>query len=258
MVTNTESYDSSEEAYQFYKNIYNNELTLSKKNYIWKNEISISGDIVFNFNETKSKYFESIIKNDEFASDDKKEYCKQFLKILFEFHDKTVLNISAYPKEGGLNNIKQNLGNDRLDVFISALNFYYQGIDSFILDSGFKKMVYNNRKILKTFLDSFDKKNSTKSLCNIIFFLYQVNDENLINNLIGNGTKHLSSIDSILEYCSLAVRFWRNRAENICKDNDRFYKEEILKKNIADKIKMLDAKLKEINDKYTQSNNLCE
>lgn len=236
-------YDSSDKAFKFYGNIYNYKLQPDKTLFIKNENVSISGDIVFNFNTEKMNYYCSVIDSDNSTDKNTKKYCKEILEILSKYYDNNILNISAYPKTGGLNNIKQNLGNDRLDVFVSALFLYYQGIDSFILSSGSKNLRFYNREILKTFLNEFSCESAEKSLYKIMNFLYQISDPKLIDDLKDNGMKHFYSTESILQYCSLVIRFWKNRAENICKDEDRFLNEDLLKSDIDEKISALNDEL---------------
>lgn len=238
--------DNSEDAKNFYIIIYDYELYPGNVIKIDNKEIPISGDIIFNFNETKISYFNSIIKSDSSANENK-EKCKDLLNELSELYN-NILNITAYPVTGGLNNIKQNIGNDRFDSFVSALYLYYQGYDSLILDSGSKNMSFSNRKLLQKFLDKYKGKNAEQSLINIMNFLYQIDNEKLIidnkeliidnkeliKELINNGKKALTTTDDIINYCSLAINFWLSRAGKICEDEDRFYNERQLKNNIKE------------------------
>ena len=228
------NYDSSNIAINLYDHIYENDLLPGRNLSINGYEIEISGDIIFNFNSNKIEYFKNAFKSLKL---DGNEY-NLLLDLLkgFEKNYENILNISAYPKTGGLNNIKQNLGNDRFDVFVSALFLYYNKKNSFILSSGSKNMNFENRQILKNFLDYFNKGSAKESLYNLMNYLYQVNDSDLIENLINNGMHHFDSVKSILDYFSLAIRFWENRAECIEKD-DRFNapndeKTKIIKKEI--------------------------
>lgn len=222
--------DNSDDAKKFYIIIYDYELYPRNVIKIDNKEIPISGDFIFNFNKTKISYFNSIIKSDSSANENK-EKCKDLLNKLSELY-KNILNITAYPVTGGLNNIKQNIGNDRFDSFVSALYLYYQGYDSLILDSGSKNMFFSNRKLLQKFLDKYKGKNAEQSLINIMNFLYQIDNEELIKELINNGKKALTATDDIINYCSLAIKFWLSRAGKICEDEDRFYKERQVKNNI--------------------------
>lgn len=222
--------DNSVDAKKFYIMIYDCELLPWGVIEIDNEETPISGDFIFNFNETKISYFNSIIESDSSANENKKK-CKALLNKLSKLYN-NVLNMTAYPVTGGLNNIKQNIGNDRFDSFVSALYLYYQGYDSLILDSGSINMCFPNRKLLQKFLDKYKGENAEQSLINIMNFLYQIDNEELIKELINNGKKALTTTDDIINYCSLAINFWLSRAGKICEDEDRFYKERQLKNNI--------------------------
>lgn len=224
--------DNSVDAKKFYIMIYDYELLPWGVIEIDNEETPISGDFIFNFNETKISYFNSIIESDSSANENKKKQCKVLLKQLSELYN-SILNITAYPVTGGLNNIKQNIGNDRFDSFVSVLYLYYQGYDSLILDSGSINMCFPNRKLLQKFLDKYKGENAEQSLIKIMNFLYQIDNKKLIKELRKNGKKTLTTTDDIINYCSLAIKFWLSRAKSICDDKDkRFCKERQLKNNI--------------------------
>lgn len=223
--------DNSDDAIKFYIIIYDYELYPRNVIKIDNKEIPISGDLIFNFNETKISYFNSIIESNSSDNENKKK-CKDLLNELSVL-SKNILNMTAYPVTGGLNNIKQNIGNDRFDSFVSALYLYYQGYDSLILDSGSINMCFPNRKLLQKFLDKYKGENAEQSLINIMNFLYQIDNKKLIKELRKNGKKALTTTDDIINYCSLAIKFWLSRAKSICDDKDkRFCKERQLKNNI--------------------------
>ena len=222
--------DNSEDAKKFYIMIYDYELLPWGVIEIDNEETPISGDLIFNFNKTKISYFNSIIESDLSANENKKK-CNDLLNELSVLSE-NILNMTAYPVTGGLNNIKQNIGNDRFDSFVSALYLYYQGYDSLILDSGSINMCFPNRKLLQKFLDKYKGENAEQSLIKIMNFLYQIDDKELIKELINNGKKALTTTDDIINYCSLAIEFWLSRAKSICEDEDRFYNERQLKNNI--------------------------
>lgn len=240
--------DNSVDAKKFYIMIYDYELLPWGVIEIDNEETPISGDFIFNFNETKISYFNSIIESDSSANENKKKQCKVLLKQLSELYN-SILNITAYPVTGGLNNIKQNIGNDRFDSFVSALYLYYQGYDSLILDSGSKKMFFPNRKLLQKFLDKYKGENAEQSLIKIMNFLYQIDNKKLIKELRKNGKKALTTTDDIINYCSLAIEFWLSRAKSICEDEDRFYNERQLKNNIKDFCDTLKERLEDYTPK---------
>ena len=97
--------DNSEDAIKFYIIIYVYELLPCGEIKIDNEETPISGDFIFNFNETKISYFNSIIESDSSANENKKK-CEDLLNELSKLY-KNILNITAYPVTGGLNNIKK-------------------------------------------------------------------------------------------------------------------------------------------------------
>lgn len=116
------------------------------------------------------------------------------------------MNINILPKTGGLNNIKQSLGNDRFDTFAYFMNQYYEGIKVPIINAGAPNMCIENRLELQNFLDSYN--------CASDFFadIYGV-DETFVNELIESGKSLIINREDYCNYMKLACKYWESRLE---------------------------------------------
>ncbi len=113
-------------------------------------------------------------------------------------------NISIMPQNGALNLAKKMLGNDRLDVFIWALNEYYENGNGLILNCSSNEYLPS----LKLFLGLFSGVND---YCRC---MYQI-DEDLVQRLVVSGTKPLDCVSRAKEYMDLAEEFWAQRDKYI-------------------------------------------
>ena len=103
----------------------------------------------------KLKYWFDIIDNDRNCNKETKDSVRDNLLFLHEI-TYTPDNISIMPVSGGMNNIKEKLGFDRIDTFLYCLQQYYKGVDSIFLNHGHQKMPYTSyRNNLKNYLDGF-------------------------------------------------------------------------------------------------------
>lgn len=218
--TKVEEYDTSERIWTLQKKVYGDTLEKGDTSFLklYKNKIEISGDVDFNFNYSKYKYFLNIIKS---TSEDSATYTrlKGMLEKCYEFHH-TPENVSLIPKTGKLNNTKQRIGNDRFDTFIWGLSKFYNDEKALILNDG--SCEYDNRKILNCFLDEF---NDIKTYCKKI---YHISDEHLLGDLIDNGDKDIDSCAGVYKYMELAVRYWIEKAEYFCTSNNKSVKSNYL------------------------------
>lgn len=217
----TGEYDRSEAAFKLYKEVYGEKLVVGDKSNGQfkfdkeKNEcIVIAGDIDFNFKMNKIKSFIDIIDNG--ISNMKYEEKSDLKNRILSMHEFTYHpdNISLMPVTGALNNIKQYLGNDRLDTFLLALKLYYEeGTTSFILSApGRANMpVIANKNNLKNFLDSFkDEEDKLQSIYKYCEQIYHI-DSKLVNDLCLSGKKPIDTPERVLEYIELACRFWEQK-----------------------------------------------
>ena len=118
------------------------------------------------------------------------------------------------PVTGGLNIIKQNLGNDRLDTFIYALSLYYDGNDSFIMSKNYR---IENLRILKDYLDSYkvtdengiiDSKASLYNYCNYIYHM----DKELVDAMCCLGKRMINTPEDVNEYLNLVKEYWDSKS----------------------------------------------
>lgn len=180
-----------------------------KQGMFW-NKFTLSGEIDFNFNDKKVKVFSKLLTNENV----------KLLKFCNAGHHK-LLNMSLLPATGKLNNLKghlfvENEGYinysrkfipeclDRQDTFISALNNYFIRKDELVLsESGINKEPLIN--YLNEFSDIFD-------YCDKVLL---IKDKSLINTLIENGAKPIKNETDVLNYINLAQKYWKEKEKNI-------------------------------------------
>lgn len=197
-------YDNTDEMWQLYM-LANNEIKKTSSGY-YLNDIELSGDTVFNFNSTKCKYYEEIIKSDQLYNNIEKEYFKDMLKECNKFHH-SPQNTSIIIKTGGLNNFKQGFANDRYDAFISEINTYFKGDDICILENGCtSNMSFSNRECLEKTLILINKNND--GLNEFVRIFYHLSDETFLNDLLKSGKKRIKNCKGLFRYMSLAFRYW--------------------------------------------------
>lgn len=191
--------DVDEVAWDFYLKYYGENLCQkNQSNFLFSHkgiEIYASGDVSFNIDFTKRKLYESIISEAEIS-----ESLKDSLSVMRY----SPMNISILPQTGGLNNIKQSLGNDRFDTFAYFMNQYYEGIKVPIINAGAPSMCIENRLELQDFLDSYN--------CASEFFadIYGI-DESFVNELIESGKYLIMNKKEYCAYIKLACKYWKSR-----------------------------------------------
>ena len=197
------SSDKDELAWGFYLKYYGESfLKNEKKKFIFSHgsrEIQVNGDVSFNIVPTsfdgKRRLYESIL-NETNVSD--------VLKDSLEDMRYSPMNINILPKTGGLNNIKQSLGNDRFDTFAYFMNQYYEGIKVPIINAGALNMCIVNRLELQDFLDSYNTAGE--------FFadIYGI-DETFVRELIESGKSLITNKKDYCNYMKLACKYWELR-----------------------------------------------
>lgn len=231
-----EEFDSSKLAYEIYNKIYCNLLTNirvknDKKRPYFKADINhngkqlvdmnYGGDRDFNFGSgfsysTFPKY-QNYIQNG--ISDDKVESIKMYynnLKICQLLY-RSGVNISIMPQTGALNIAKKQIGNDRLDTFIWALEQYYSSNVNLLMNAS----TYQNAKYLKEYLEQFD---GIEDYCSQIYHI----NSSLVEDMVESGKKAIDSPERVIEYMNLAYRFWTQKLkylESICYLNESIKQE---------------------------------
>lgn len=120
-------------------------------------------------------------------------------------------NFSLMPVLGGMNNKKGSL-RDRFDKFIYHVDKYYKTKDiEFLIWFGNikeeNKIKY--KKILEAFLDMFI---DAKDYCEKMYLI----DGDLVEALIQNGKYTIENkMDTRKEYCELAIKYWKQREEQM-------------------------------------------
>ncbi|MDR5658541.1 hypothetical protein RH915_03460 [Serpentinicella sp. ANB-PHB4] len=176
--------------------------------------ISVSGDIIFNFSGKDSKNgqgrydnFRKYIKKIE-DEEEKEEYLNK-LEICHRMHY-SIENCSLMVKQGKLQIAKQSIGNDRGDTFIWALDEYYKGKNELVLNHSTQE----NCLILKEALKCFEyKKSPSESIYQYCEMFYNIYDKELVDALIYSGSKAINSARRVQEYIELALAFWGMRSK---------------------------------------------
>lgn len=189
-------------------------------------EMNFSGETDFNFGKgfgyTRIYKYEKLIENAEISGTD---YSRDLLDVCKKLW-KSIANISLMPQTGNLQGTKKNIGNDRIDTFIYALNGYYTQTNNLLMNhTSFQNMIY-----LKSYLDLFD---SVEDYCDAI---YHINRE-LVDDLIISGGQAIDSVDRLNEHMELAIRFWGQKIEYLRNQDDR-------PDEISDAIQDIDSLLK--------------
>lgn len=174
-------------------------------------EFSISGDLIFNFNDKEKRnyykdFFDQIIKiNDKDVEKDymkKLEICKDCYKL-----ENTALMITT----GGLNNYKGRKGNDdRFDVFAYKMKLF--------MEKGIEIGQNKQKDILIKFLKSkYFIKNVEKNERIYLYFKdwYLIDDKKYVRRLIESGERRCKSSvpdeEDAKSYIDLALEYWEFR-----------------------------------------------
>ena len=163
-------------------------------------DIKLSGDVIFNFSDTRCNGYENSIEEDynvirQIEYKEKLEECKKM-------HD-SFENCALMISTGKLQQTKQHIGNDRGDVFVWALDEYYKGNNERVLEWAPK----DKARILREFLNYFQ---DVYKYCEVF---YNITDKGFIDRLIQSGSNALDSADKVENYIDLALKFWDERAE---------------------------------------------
>ena len=190
-------------------------------------DIKLSGDVIFNFSDTRCNGYENSIEEDynvirQIEYKEKLEECKKM-------HD-SFENCALMISTGKLQQTKQHIGNDRGDVFVWALDEYYKGNNERVLEWAPK----DKARILREFLNYF---HDVYKYCEVF---YNITDKGFIDRLIQSGSKALDSADKVENYIDLALKFWDERAEYMKKSYKRYINEN-LDKETNDKIENIIA-----------------
>ena len=171
-------------------------------------ELKFSGETDFNFSKKKIfGYGRSRYQHfREFLNEkDGREYDEAVrrLDICCKKHH-SYENISIMPQTGGMNLLKKGIGNDRLDVWVWCINKYYLQESNLL----YNFCSYEHMECLKAYLQCFD---NVYDYCAVIYKI----DEKLTHDLIVSGSKSIDSAERVLEYISLAERFWEQKRKYI-------------------------------------------
>ena len=208
-------HDSAESVWDFYYCRYG-EMLKDKKLTINGKEIDVHGEVDFNFGYQKVEDFKMIVDRDTKASAEMKNLANELLNLCSYFNY-SLLNMSIMPSVGNMQGTKESIGCDRSDVFVWALNLYYNENIDLVVNS--KTTAQNMQELI----ENLEAVKRLKSFSNsYINYLYDITDEKLINSLIQSGKKKIDSTVRVIEYIVLAYNVWRTRnnvfIHNQCKN----------------------------------------
>lgn len=218
-------YDTSDKAWEVYKKMYEENLNFSdikqdsgrphiKSQFMHGEKISsemdFSGEVDFNFSEdspimslgmgkgkryrTRYIHYKMILEQD--SAD---EYYINMLEECKNRHHSPE-NISIMPQTGNMQGTKQQIGLDRLDVWLLVLNMKYENNINLLQNH----CTMENFMPIQYFLDLFD------DVYDYAKTIYHI-DRELVDDLIESGKKPLNSSYNIINYMLLAKRFWKQK-----------------------------------------------
>ena len=223
-------YDSSENMWDFYDKIYKNtfkmdssiikELKGRNKDKFYRcykiiDGIRFGGEVDFNFSaegkKAKIDFFEKVLVEDKLCDESRKKEIRSMLAIVKERHHSRE-NVSIMPSNGNMQFTKQSIGNDRFDVMAFAIDEYCKGNTALLL----VHCTPEYQKKLKAFIESscFDPETHTLNTGAYFKKIYNINDDDLVQNLVESGKIAIDSAQRVLEYIALAYRVWICRANN--------------------------------------------
>jgi len=222
----SEEYDSSREMWSFYNEIYkkvfnniqNEKITVEvkgkkDKRYLRYHKVvegyQLAGDVCFNFKRTKLKKLIDTVKCDRNCRENDKNEIINIIEMVREYHH-SVENVSLMLTTGNMQGTKQQIGNDRFDVFCYAIDEYCKGVTSWVLAHSTPQ----NKGILIDYLNERCDDNGEKKTIKYFedIFMLKMDDECLISDLLDSGKKSIDSAERVLEYILLAYRLWICRA----------------------------------------------
>lgn len=208
--------DKTDIMWELYTSV-NPEIKKDKNFYYYhKKDYTLSGDRIFNFNSSKYKYFKNIIKNDKVYTEEEKELFNYMLEFCHKAHEEPY-NASPIIEIGGLNQFKQAIGNDRQDIFLNEIEYYFKENKLRILENGASpQMSINNRDILEKALDYFGE--SDNGYKNFLMFFYHLStlDEYYLKEIMLSGKKRINDCRSLYRYMNLAIQYWIKLSNIYC------------------------------------------
>lgn len=112
----------------------------------------------------------------------------------------SIVNISLMPQTGNLQSVKQGTGNDRIDTFIWAVDQYYKGNSSLLINYS----SYQNISPLKSYLNIFSGNKGVYNYCKTIYHI----NESLVDKMIDSGKQAIDTLDKVINFMDLAFEFW--------------------------------------------------
>lgn len=171
-----------------------------KYNTIVSEKINFSGDTDFNFTygfaHSRLECYENFIIK---SNNRKTEMNSDKLGLLKDL-TYSIVNISLMPQTGNLQSVKQGTGNDRIDTFIWAVDQYYRGNSSLLINYS----SYQNISPLKSYLNIFGGNKGVYNYCKTIYHI----NESLVDKMIDSGKQAIDTLDRVINFMDLAFEFW--------------------------------------------------
>ena len=171
-------------------------------------DANLSGDCDFNFNESKCRIFEHMVKEEYKYCSRMQKYALDLLEECKNMHH-SLLNFSLMQTKGNMQGFKGSCLNngvyaslDRADTLVSYLASYYQLQERQKDTSYILVNAGANKKTLKNYLDSFD---GIYNYCHKIYF---IDDRAFVDKMIKEGCLCIKTGHHVIRYMLLALEFW--------------------------------------------------
>lgn len=173
-----------------------------------REDANLSGDCDFNFNESKCRIFEHMVKEEYKDCSRMQKYALDLLEECKNMHH-SLLNFSLMQTKGNMQGFKGSCLNngvyaslDRADTLVSYLASYYQLQERQKDTSYILVNAGANKKTLKNYLDSFD---GIYNYCHKIYF---IDDRAFVDKMIKEGCLCIKTGHHVIRYMLLALEFW--------------------------------------------------
>lgn len=204
-------YDEPNSKYPYVNRYYflSNEATYEDESGKYSGEdANLSGDCDFNFNESKCRIFEHMVKAEYKDCSRMQKYALDLLEECKNMHH-SLLNFSLMQTKGNMQGFKGSCLNngvyaslDRTDTLVSYLASYYKLQDYQKCDSYIIVNAGVNKDTLKEYLDLF------KDIYDYSKKIYLIDNEKFVDRMIKEGCLLIKTGHDVVRYMLLALEFW--------------------------------------------------
>lgn len=178
-------------------------------------QMYFSGDIIFNFFDSSKRGKRRIytemkkildIERNNTSDKNKINYLNDIESLLDKCKHRTESkeNVSILPSTGSLQLVKQAVGRDRFDTFLWCINEHYNG-NSLLFNHCAAAFIPKLESFLNLFTNVYE-------FCYCIYNL-DCDDDKLIDSLVTSGGLPINNSQRVLEFVTLANKFWHRRIE---------------------------------------------